>query len=109
MFAIYALFLCGRGLAILGVIALEAVPKLALTATNLLLFILGGSVGMVVFVNISFGLFVVYWISWAFVVRSDHGEIAGYLLLLTWATLGGAGRVRVRTRLQEMPKQRNAL
>jgi hypothetical protein len=49
MFAIYALFLYGCGLASLGVIALKAVPKLELTATNLLLFILGRSVGMVVF------------------------------------------------------------
>ena len=90
MFAIYALFLYGCGLASLGVIAHKAVPKLALTATNLLLFILGDPWGWSCSVNIS--LCVVHsLLDFLGVGKVRHGEIVGYFLLLTGATLGGAG------------------
>jgi len=42
MFAIYALFVYGSGIAIIGLITLACAPGLRLTFVNLLIFILGG-------------------------------------------------------------------
>jgi hypothetical protein len=71
MFAIYPLIPLRARTCNSGVIALKAVPRQALTATNLLLFIPGVVHGYGrVRQYFPLALFVVYWISRAFVVRS---------------------------------------
>ena len=103
MFAIYALFVYGSGIAIIGLIMLACAPRLRLSFVNLLTFILGGFLGMIVLSNLS--IWTIRYLLEHLAPRRQlpHGEIVGYLALLVGAALGGAGSVWLKTRLIDKP------
>ena len=103
MFAIYALFVYGSGIAIIGLITLACAPGLRLTFVNLLIFILGGFLGMIVLTNLSIWAIRSLLEHLALRRQLPHGEIVGYLAILVGATLGGAGSVWLKTRLIDKP------
>jgi hypothetical protein len=96
MFAIYALFMYGSGIAILGLMLLAYIPGLRLSSVNLLIFILGGFLGMFVIANL--GVWGIRYLLEHFAVHREvpHGEIFGYFLVLVGAALGGAGLVGLK-------------
>ena len=102
MFAIYALTIYGFGFAILGVITLACIPKLRLTFPNLLVFVLGGFIGMFAFMNAVFWLLhgLVELLGIHFHGEVPHGDVFFWLLVAVGATLGGACLVWLKMRLQ---------
>src|SRR5258708_29221632 len=105
MFAIYALFIYGSGIAILGLIFLAYIPGLRLSSVNLLIFSLGGFLGMFVITNL--GLWGIRYLLEHFGVHGEvsHGEIVFFLLILVGAALGGTGLVRLKMHFVKAQKK----
>jgi hypothetical protein len=94
VFVVYAFFVYALGLAVLAVIWLACLPSLRLTPRNVVLFVIGGFIGMAAAGSIM-----------SLLLRSvGQSRVLGLLFLpvvVIGASAGGVGLVRLRTRFVE--------
>jgi hypothetical protein len=96
LFPIYILFIYGLPIAILGLVNLTCVRGWRVNGINLVLFVLGGFIGLFLLFNL------VAMISRS-ILDATHiqvptyiGEIFGYVIMACGAELGGAGFVLMK-------------
>ena len=101
MWSIYALFIYGSGLAILGTISLACFPGWRVTTSNVAWFVVGGFLGMLVLVGL--GALALPPLLTSLGIRGEirHGEWVGYALALIGAQLGGMGVLVMKCRLRK--------
>jgi hypothetical protein len=101
MGVLFALFMYFAGITILGRIVLKRIPSFGLTLANLVLFIIGATIGMLAFVNLF-----VYFIrlighflarNIISIIQSGEGFLLFFLAALG-AAIGGIGLVWLRMR-----------
>jgi hypothetical protein len=99
MFVVYAFFVYALGLGVLAVVWLACLPSLRLTPRNVVLFVLGGFIGMAAAGSIM-----------SLLLRSvGQSRVLGLLFLpvvVVGASTGGIGLVRLRTRFVERTGQK---
>src|SRR5579864_4372296 len=93
LFPIYVLVIYGVPIAVLGAINLACVSRWHLTPKNLLIFVLGGFVGMFVFANLILRALQAASERWRIHGSVAAGEIVGYGTIAIGAEVGGAALV----------------
>jgi hypothetical protein len=91
VFAVYAFFVYGLVITVLAVIWLACLPSLRLTSKNVVLFVIGGFVGMAAAGTIM-------WLLFGLLVQSRFLGLLSLPVVVVGASAGGVGLVWLRNR-----------
>ncbi len=106
LFPIYVLVLYGVPIAVLGAINLFLVPAWRVTLANLLVFVLGGFLGIFALANAVKWLLQEVASHWRWGSHGKQGDdLAFYIVVAIGAELGGIGLTYVKSRLWGSAKE----
>lgn len=105
LFPIVVVIMYGVPFAVLGTITLSLVPGWRVTVANLLVFVLGGFIGVFALANLVKWMLQAVVSHWRWGIHAKQGDdIVFYIIVALGAELGGVGFVYLKSRLRGRAK-----